>query len=256
LLSFFIIINSKAMKKIIEWTGGDAFTGINLAAYRSPKTGMAIVWTDEFGLPNSTGPILSEKKTLITDETPRGKEFLMYVEDHPVKTKLGWIQIRDLTAEEQAEASKVSNKVAIMARYYTMGEQELRETLMLARLDSSGTLADMQARVQIIADNSSTGIQTLERGLREGDREYIITVIKSLEKGLITRANNRYYLGDEKGEIIGFAEDQVIMYLKEHEKEYAFLLRSLEGVQGDGEKRPPFDKNARPAKPAPKIPMS
>lgn len=221
------------MRKVIEWTGQPGFNGRNFASYRHPKTGKAMMWIDEYGEKQPDGISIARAKVYLSDKEgepgfqPRATEIVAYLKDHPYMRDRQFI-IRDLDAEEEARNTVVKNKADVLFAYYTLGEQDLRKVLTIGKLDASGSFLDLHGRIQAIADSGEKGVKRLHDIMATQDKEYRIVLQFAINDKLIFYKNNRYYLGSEHGEVIGFDEDAVIFWMKNNEKEYSYLVKQTE----------------------------
>lgn len=225
------------MRKMLVWTGDDEFNGINFPSYRHPETGKRIIWTDEFDDEKLDGFFLKNKQTLITDEgkrpVPRAKDIYAYLENHPFIVQYRWFFFRDLNNEEKARTSKVKSKRVTLQKLFAMEEDELRTTLISGRFDSSGTLEDMQNRIQYTADSGDVGVTRLYDLLQIQDKEYRVAIAMGVARGIIYFNQGKYRLGGSQGPIIGYDEDQVIMFMKENKEDYQFLQKSIGNITSE-----------------------
>lgn len=224
------------MRKVIEWAGAPGFNGRNFAAYQSRKNGRAVMWKDEWGKDSPDGPVVASPRVVITDEEgapgfqPRAQEIISYIEGHPYVLN-GEFRIRDLDAEEEARMSAVKSKGKILAAYYSLSESELRKVMTIGGLDSSGDILDLHGRIQMIVDSGEPGIKKLHKIMATQDKEYRLVLKFAIDSGLMHYSNNRYRIGGQHGEVIGFEEDAVIRWMKDNQSEYKFLLEGTEQLR-------------------------
>ncbi len=177
------------------------------------------------------GFFIRNGKTLITDEgpnpNPQAKEVIAYLEGHPFVTDFKWFTIRDLNKEEKAKATKVSSKREVLEKLYVMNEQELRETFLAGRIDAKGNFEELKNRVQTISDAGDSGVAKLYDALYTQDKEYRVTIAMGISKGIVYYNSGKYRMGSSNGPIIGYDEDQVVMYLKENKDDFAYIQKAV-----------------------------
>lgn len=222
---------------MIVWTGEPGFNGMNFPSYRNPITGKQVIWKDEFDNDKLDGFFIKGANTFITTEgdrpTPRGEEIIKYLEQHPFLTAYRWFIIRDLNHEEKTRTSKVKSKRITLQKLFGMSEEDLRTTLISGRIDASGTLEDMQNRIQYMADTGESGVAKLFDALEVQDKEYRVAIAMGISKSIIFYDRGKYRMGGSQGAIIGYDEDQVIMFMKENPEDYEYLKKAIGSITSE-----------------------